>query len=326
MATTNMTSAAFTLNPSQLHYLSTARPFYYSPRSELISWAPDHYVALAAPVVTYWVASLFFHFLDISEWRWLDRYRIHESAEVKSRNLVTRWQVVRAVLLQQVVQSILGYFWMEEAVAGAGVDHLGNMLRLGPALTRVMTLTLGSKTGGRLLDKDGALLLYTLYWWGIPAGRFMFGTFIIDTWQYFLHRGMHMNTWLYKQFHSVHHRLYVPYAFGALYNHPLEGFLLDTLSGAIAEAAAGMSTREAVVLFSISTLKTVDDHCGYRLPFDPLQFLTSNNADYHDIHHQRIGIKSNFAQPFYVHWDALLGTRMTRRDMELRREKQKKAQ
>lgn len=95
-----------------------------------------------------------------------------------------------------------------------------------------------------------------------------------------------MNTWLYKQFHSVHHRLYVPYAFGALYNHPLEGFLLDTLSGAIAEAAAGMSTREAVVLFSISTLKTVDDHCGYRLPFDPLQFLTSNNADYHDIHHQ----------------------------------------
>lgn len=95
-----------------------------------------------------------------------------------------------------------------------------------------------------------------------------------------------MNTYLYKKFHSVHHRLYVPYAFGALYNHPLEGLLLDTLSAGIAEAIAGMTTREAMLLFSISTLKTVDDHCGYNLPWDPLQFMSGNNADYHDIHHQ----------------------------------------
>ena len=97
---------------------------------------------------------------------------------------------------------------------------------------------------------------------------------------------MHENKWLYRQFHSWHHRLYVPYAFGALYNHPVEGFLLDTFGAGIAEAATGMSLRQALVLFVVSTLKTVDDHCGYRLPFDPLQRLTSNNADYHDIHHQ----------------------------------------
>lgn len=97
---------------------------------------------------------------------------------------------------------------------------------------------------------------------------------------------MHTNTYLYKTLHSVHHRLYVPYAYGALYNHPLEGFLLDSCGAAIAETIAQMSTREATLLFVVSTLKTVDDHCGYSFPWDPLQMMASNNADYHDIHHQ----------------------------------------
>jgi sphinganine C4-monooxygenase len=163
--------------------------------------------------------------------------------------------------------------------------------------------------------------------------------FFIDTWQYFLHRLMHINKFLYKHLHSWHHRLYVPYAFGSLYNHPIEGFVLDTLGALFAEMLTGMSTRQATLLFTFSTFKTVDDHCGYNLPFDPLQ-LFGNNADYHDIHHQAcipfvpvttykltvrvnqvIGIKSNFSQPFFVHWDFLLGTRMTRQDIELRRQK-----
>lgn len=111
-------------------------------------------------------------------------------------------------------------------------------------------------------------------------------SFWIDTWQYFLHRAMHINKTLYKHLHSVHHRLYVPYAFGALYNHPVEGFVLDSLGAVVAEWLCGLTTRQSALLFAIATMKTVDDHCGYSLPFDPLQLLTSNNADYHDIHHQ----------------------------------------
>lgn len=97
---------------------------------------------------------------------------------------------------------------------------------------------------------------------------------------------MHVNKFLYKQFHSWHHRLYVPYAFGSLYNHPVEGFVLDSLGAVLAEWATGMTTRQAMFLFTVSTLKTVDDHCGYSFPWDPLQLLTGNNAGYHDIHHQ----------------------------------------
>ena len=97
---------------------------------------------------------------------------------------------------------------------------------------------------------------------------------------------MHVNKFLYKHFHSWHHRLYVPYAFGALYNHPVEGFILDSLGAAIAELITGLSMRQAMVLFTLSTFKTVDDHCGYNFPWDPLQLMSGNNADYHDIHHQ----------------------------------------
>ncbi|KAI0641881.1 sphingosine hydroxylase [Trametes meyenii] len=319
----NATVAPAFLDAAQRHYLATHAPFYYTPRTTLVATIPDHLFALAAPIIAYWVLSLVFHVLDVSGWKWLDKYRLHESEEVKSRNLVSRAQVLQAVVLQHAVQTALGYWWIEEMPVGAQVDHVANMLRLARPVARAVGWVLGEEVTSQLLATNGAEGLYTLYWWAIPAAKFLLGMFIIDTWQYFLHRAMHMNTFLYKKFHSYHHRLYVPYAFGALYNHPLEGFLLDTVGAGLAEWIAQLSTREAMMLFVISTLKTVDDHCGYKLPWDPLQLISSNNADYHDIHHQVIGIKSNFSQPFFIHWDAILGTRMTRKDIELRRQRQK---
>lgn len=101
----------------------------------------------------------------------------------------------------------------------------------------------------------------------------------------------------------------MPYAFGALYNHPFEGFLLDTAGTGLAFLTCGMTTRQGMWFFTCSTLKTVDDHCGYAFPWDPLQHVTANNAAYHDIHHQSWGIKTNFSQPFFTFWDALLNTR-----------------
>ena len=70
--------------------------------------------------------------------------------------------------------------------------------------------------------------------------------------------------------------------------------------------------------FTVSSVKTVDDHCGYAFPWDPLQHVTSNNAAYHDIHHQSWGIKTNFAQPFFTFWDRLLGTSWKGGDVKLR--------
>ena len=77
--------------------------------------------------------------------------------------------------------------------------------------------------------------------------------------------------------------------------------------------------------FTLTTLKTVDDHCGYALPFDPLQRVTGNNAGYHDVHHQSWGVKTNFSQPFFTFWDRVLGTKWVGGDVSVRYEKAKVA-
>lgn len=60
-----------------------------------------------------------------------------------------------------------------------------------------------------------------------------------------------------------------------------------------------MTVRQMIIFFTFSTFKTVDDHCGYVFPFDPLQIMSGNNADYHDIHHQvRVG---SVVDALYIH-------------------------
>lgn len=82
-----------------------------------------------------------------------------------------------------------------------------------------------------------------------------------------------------------------------------------------------MTVRQAMVFFTGSSIKTVDDHCGYAFPFDPLQVITTNNAAYHDIHHQSWGIKNNFSQPYFTFWDSFMGTKWTGGDVKLRYER-----
>lgn len=85
---------------------------------------------------------------------------------------------------------------------------------------------------------------------------FCFIRVIVDFHQYVLHRMAHHYQFLYKHFHSHHHRLYVPYAFGALYNHPVEGFMLDTVGAALAFEITCMSAKMGMVFFTFSNLKT----------------------------------------------------------------------
>jgi len=99
--------------------------------------------------------------------------------------------------------------------------------------------------------------------------------------------------------------------------------MLDTLGTGIAFKLAGMTTRQGMWFFTCSTIKTVDDHCGYAFPWDPLQHLTENNAAYHDIHHQSWGIKTNFSQPFFTFWDRLLETKWMGGDVSARYERSK---
>uniref|UniRef100_A0A060TAL3 ARAD1D24838p n=1 Tax=Blastobotrys adeninivorans TaxID=409370 RepID=A0A060TAL3_BLAAD len=262
---------------------------YEAIRPSLLSWISDEKLALFLPIIAYWTSSLIFHAFD--QYELMEKYRIHTPEELLKRNKCTVGEVVRAVLLQHFVQTMAGF----------GLNYFEPPQKTGHEAYEMWRL---SKNFG--LSPAAA---YFVYYWVMPFCKICLGFFIMDTWQYMLHRLMHNNKTLYKHLHSVHHRLYVPYAFGALYNSVIEGFLLDTLGAGLASTVTSMTAREAIIFYTFSTLKTVDDHCGYEIPWDPFQILFPNNSVYHDIHHQSFGIKTNFSQPFFVHWDQLFNTR-----------------
>jgi sphinganine C4-monooxygenase len=316
-----------------------------SPKPDLIPGMPDYVLQMVAITVAYWVVSGIFHVID--EWDLFPQYRLHTPVEIAQRNKVTRYEVVRDVVIQQIVQGSFGiflaYFDPPETIGKEDYDSAVWSLRIRAAQQYVPAVlgfcginstSLAAKLyatspalagilgGGRYVESGFAawelLAGKAIYWVGIPLLQFTIGAIYVDTWQYFLHRAMHMNKFLYTWLHARHHRLYVPYAYGALYNHPIEGFMLDTLGTGVAYLVTGMTVRQGMCFFTLATIKTVDDHCGYKFPWDPMQRISSNNAAYHDIHHQSWGIKSNFSQPFFTFWDRFLGTTWTGGDVSAR--------
>ncbi|KAK9449336.1 fatty acid hydroxylase superfamily-domain-containing protein [Limtongia smithiae] len=259
------------------------------PREPLLSFMSDQSLSLMLPIAVYWVVSIIFHYIDDHDL--LAKYRIHTPEEVKSRNKATVHEVIRDVIVQQIMQTIVGVF----LTMFDPPDYVG----------------MEGRDIWMLAHRFPAVPLPAIefvYHYGFSFVKILGAFFVLDTWQYFLHRAMHSYKYLYKTFHSRHHRLYVPYAFGALYNHPFEGLLMDTIGAGLSFKLCGLTIRESLIFFAFSTVKTVDDHCGYSLPWDPLQIFFQNNAAYHDIHHQQFGIKTNFSQPFFIVWDKWLGT------------------
>uniref|UniRef100_A0A0D3CA26 Protein HGH1 homolog n=2 Tax=Brassica oleracea var. oleracea TaxID=109376 RepID=A0A0D3CA26_BRAOL len=228
----------------------------------------DEFLGTFVPILVYWVYSGMYVCLGS-----LERYRLHSKVDEDEKNLVTKSAVVKGVLLQQTLQAIISV---------------------------ILFKITGSDDADASTTQQFSLLLL--------ARQLIIAMLVIDTWQYFIHRYMHINKFLYKHIHSQHHRLIVPYSYGALYNHPLEGLLLDTIGGALSFLFSGMSPRTAIFFFSFATIKTVDDHCGLWLPGNPFHIFFSNNSAYHDVHHQLYGSKYNFSQPFFVLWDRILGT------------------
>jgi sphinganine C4-monooxygenase len=194
---------------------------------------------------------------------WLDLpalrpYRLHSKEAAAAKNLATRGHVARRVLLQNAIQIATG-------VAMALLDP-------------------------EFCDSKPYRGL------GRSALEFISAMLVMDAWQYFIHRAMHESKVLYNAIHSHHHRLLVCYAYGALYNHPLEAFLLDTVGGVVTYYASGISCKASVAFFTFATVKTVLDHSGYRYPVNLLHNCFPNNAAYHDAHHDLRGFRKNYSQ------------------------------
>lgn len=198
----------------------------------------DNLLSLSLPIIGYWTASLLFHLIDVYDF--FPQYRLHTPAELLKRNHATRFEVLRDVIIQQIIQTaagiILAYFDDEELVGReeydvalwaqrirraqraipwllklVGVDAIG----LAKSMTNYPSWA-GALAGGsypQLLKKivlDNGLEVTApsfaewelnvakfIYWIFIPAFQFAAAICILDTWQYFWHRAMHLNRWLY---------------------------------------------------------------------------------------------------------------------------------
>ena len=208
-------------------------------QSDLIPYIPDKWLTVLAPVVAYWALSLFFHWIDVNDY--FPQYRLHTPAEVAKRNRVSRWEVVRDVVIQQVVQTVVGlilgmtepddFVGKEQYDIAVWARRIRGAERAIPkvlALLGVNAKQLAGNVGSNHPIAAGALLggqyssLQTsftardsstrspgfapwefalasiIYWYLVPVVQFAIGIIVVDTWQYFLHRAMHMNKWLYS--------------------------------------------------------------------------------------------------------------------------------
>ncbi|KAI9099825.1 fatty acid hydroxylase superfamily-domain-containing protein [Phlyctochytrium arcticum] len=233
---------------------------------------PSEKAMIVVPVACYWIYSSLLFILSALQLTSLELHRIPTDQNLRPKNRITVSCVLRKVAIQHLIQCAFAY-----TVALVGRPAPNEPF---PSI------------------EPWPLLLLKLF----------LGAIFMDTYQYWMHRWMHTNRFLYRHFHSVHHQLTVLYAFGALYNHPLEGFLMDTIGGGVPSLLLNMHPWTSTLFYSLATLKTVDDHCGYALPWDPFQRLFRNNAEYHDIHHWGKGRMYNFSQPFFTFWDVWMGT------------------
>lgn len=225
-------SVAFDLPPLPTYTLST--------RQNLLHPLPDNILTLILPIVAYWGLSMIYHYLDVNEY--FVEYRLHTPAEVSKRNKVTRWEVIRDVVLQQVIQTVAGlvFLWFdseetvgrEEHDVAVWAQRLRILQKAIPSLLSLVgvdaarlassvsenghTMLAGALAGGSYPDVTESLVLDGgtpvvvpafngwelavagfIYWYFVPALQFMLAICIVDTWQYFLHRAMHLNRWLY---------------------------------------------------------------------------------------------------------------------------------
>lgn len=97
MASANATS--YNLPPLPEYTLTPLQP--------LTSWVSDALIQAALPVVGYWVVSLVFHAIDVYDL--FPQYRLHTPAEVLKRNHVSRYEVLRDVIFQQIIQIIASF-------------------------------------------------------------------------------------------------------------------------------------------------------------------------------------------------------------------------
>lgn len=171
------------------------------------------------------------------------KYRLHTSAEEETRNRCSRWACFRGVVINQIIQTLLGVALGalgDGDVAGKEDYDIAIWARRIEAARSVFPSLLSavginahelaikfSRTGmglaalivaGNMPDKSQSIdvtgrqdmyearlqswdltLAGIIYWYIVPVVQFCAAIFAADTWQYFGHRWLHTNKWVYSK-------------------------------------------------------------------------------------------------------------------------------
>lgn len=279
----------------------------------------DFHLLLAMPIVAYWLSASIFHLFDCQ--RWFQAYKIHSPEAGQKRNRATLRQVFCQVLAQQFIQVVFALavdkvLAQNDTATRPAPSNINSQNR--SSETRLETLQSGSDS--RILPEPAPVApAYPLVEFAV---RLASAILIADFWQYFWHRMFHSSKLLYSKtfttvpsgealtpelehVHSVHHRIYVPYAYGALYSSLVEAFIVDTIGTTVTFYLSGLPVVPATWFASLSIIKSVNDHSGYRFPYNPFDYISANTTDFHDVHHQSWGMKSNYSQIYLTIWASI---------------------
>lgn len=195
----------------------------------------DFWLSIIAPHVVYWAVSMIFHLIDVYDL--FPQYRLHTPEEISQRNLASRWQVARDVVIEQIIQmltaavlsltepaQLTGMEDYEVAVwatrirlAQRSLPTMLGMLGLNAAaisknMAASYPLLAGALAGGHYpflttrLDATSVpafatwelMLAKAIYWLVVPGFQMWVAVAFLDSWQYFWHRAMHVNKWMYS--------------------------------------------------------------------------------------------------------------------------------
>ena len=205
-------------------HLDSSRPVISipepNPHTPLLPFISDAHLLLLLPTGAYWAYGLLFHWID--QRGYLARYKLHTPAEILKRNKVPMSKVIFSILFYQVTTIFLG-FWM---LRGSEPDPQGHEDRdialwslwlsqirkfsslSGWAIWGDTTIDsrfpaysdIETKTGDIVtISALGLIAAKTMYYLLVPLAQFALAVFIADTWQYFTHRIVHTNQYLYSE-------------------------------------------------------------------------------------------------------------------------------
>ena len=151
----------------------------------------DAHAAAVIPVMSYWVLSLFFEACDALNL--VPQYRVWSAAQQEKKNLVSRWAVLKIVLLMQAVQ--VGFALYMAQFNAQAVYKKGGLGSLEYWRCSLQAVGVTDHSALQALAWSCQILYHSL--------RQLVAIFAFDTWAYVVHSIEHRNSWVYRKYNSV---------------------------------------------------------------------------------------------------------------------------